>query len=234
MNIEGTYTLQAPPEEVWSGLMDQQTIQLALPGLERLKQTDAHTFAFAMQVRQAPLRGTYSGKAAVVEQTFPSTYKLSIKGDGQATDFQSDFAINLTPHAQHTVVSYQGNIQLERGQVPASMVKATVKVLLEQFFTSLADSLRKAKEAKIYVPTIEELYEPPFAEEQLGEHFLLSSRTNRPTFWHRVVRLFGLGQQDPEQEEQWVKRLQQASFIASLLLLVWFGTTLPKRFSRRN
>src|SRR5256885_13676838 len=37
MIIEGTYTLQATPEDVWRCLMDEQILRSAIPGLESLE-----------------------------------------------------------------------------------------------------------------------------------------------------------------------------------------------------
>ena len=37
MEIEGTYTLQASPEEVWQCLMDTQVLRSAIPGVEQLE-----------------------------------------------------------------------------------------------------------------------------------------------------------------------------------------------------
>ena len=36
MDIDGTYTLQAPPEVVWNLLMDQDMLQHTIQGMERL------------------------------------------------------------------------------------------------------------------------------------------------------------------------------------------------------
>jgi len=35
MEIEGTYTLQASPEEVWNSLMDRQTLEQPISEIER-------------------------------------------------------------------------------------------------------------------------------------------------------------------------------------------------------
>ena len=40
MDIDGTYTLQAPPEVVWNLLMDQDLLQHTIQGMERLEQTE--------------------------------------------------------------------------------------------------------------------------------------------------------------------------------------------------
>jgi carbon monoxide dehydrogenase subunit G len=231
MQIEGTYTLQAPPEEVWSCLMDQQTIQHAIPGLERLTKIDEHTYTFAIHIRHAPLRGTYAGRATVLDQNFPSSYHLKIEGDEQANAFRCEYDVRLSTHNENTVVNYQGTLQLGRSSklISAPLVKATVKMLLQQFFMALTDQLRTEKEEPVYVTTLEEMYEMPFMEEQISEQLLLARRGSPPTLLHRLVRRVGLGKESLDLEEQWVRRLRQAGFVAILLLLVWVGTRIPRR-----
>ncbi len=236
MQIEGTYTLQAPREEVWSCLMDPQTIQHTLPGLERLTKIDEQTYAFAIQIRHAPLRGTYTGRVTLLEQSHPSSYRLKIESEEQAQTFGSECDVHLTTHNENTVVSYQGTLQLGRSGtlIPASLVKATIKMLLQQFFTTLTEQLRTEKGEPVYVTTLEEMYEMPFMEEQTSEQLLLTRRGSPPSLLQRLVRLAGLGQQHAELEEQWVRRLRQLGFVAILLLLVWVGTRLPRKPAPRS
>jgi carbon monoxide dehydrogenase subunit G len=231
MEFEGTYTLQAPTEDVWHCLMDQQTIQHTIPGLERLTKVDEQTYTFAMNIRHAPLRGTYTGRASVLEPSYPSAYRLKIEGEGPANTFQCEFAIKLSVHNENTVVSYQGSLLPGRSnaRISAPLIKATVKVLLQQFFTALADRLRTERQSPVYVTTLEEMYDMPFMEEQISEQLLAARRIEQPTLLHRLVHRLGLGQSDPVQEEQWVKRLRQIGMVTVFLFLVWVGTRLPRR-----
>lgn len=230
MQIDGTYTLQATAQDVWSCLTDQQTIQHALPGLERLSRIDDHTYTFAIHLRHAPLRGSYTGTASI-EPGEPAAFNVKIEGEGPATIFHGECAIRLNAQDENTVVSYQGALQVDRGKtlVPTPLLKATIRVLLQHFFTTLTDQLRTEKAGPIYVTTLEEQYERPFMEEQISEQLVRARQISAPTLLHRMVRLLGLGGQSPEMEEQWVRRLRQGGIIAALLLLVWVGTRLPRR-----
>jgi len=230
MQIDGTYTLQATAQDVWSCLTDQQTIQHALPGLERLSRIDDHTYTFAIHLRHAPLRGSYTGKASM-ESGEPAAFNVKIEGEGPATTFHGECAIRLNALDENTVVSYQGALQLDRGMtlVPTPLLKATIRVLLQHFFTTLTDQLRTEKAGPVYVTTLEEPYEMPFMEEQISEQLVCAHQENPPTLLHRLVRLLGLGGQSPELEELWARRLRQGGIIAVLLLLVWVGTRLPRR-----
>ncbi len=50
MDIEGTYTLQAPPEEVWGCLKDQQVLQRTIPGVERIEALSEEKYAGRLQL----------------------------------------------------------------------------------------------------------------------------------------------------------------------------------------
>jgi len=230
MEIEGTYTLQAPTEDVWNCLMDGRTVQRAVPGLERLTSIDEHSYTFTLHIRQAPLRGTYTGKASVLEPVYPASYRLAIEGEGPGGKFHSECAVQLSAQNQNTVVSYQGALHFERGHtlIPAPLVKATIRVLLQHFFTALTDQLRTERDGPIYVTTLEEMYEGPFMEEQTSEQLRIPHQESL-TPLHRFVRLLRLGHQNPDLEEQWTRRLRQVGLVAALLLLVWLGTRLPRR-----
>lgn len=232
MEIEGTYTLQAPAEDVWRCLMDQQTIQHTIPGLERLTQTDEQNYTFALHIRYAPLRGNYTGRACILEQRYPVAYRLQIEGEGPTSRFHSTCDIQLLLHNANTVLSYHATLELGRNSklLSTALVKGALKVLLHQFFTVLADQLRSAREEPIYVTTLEEIYDIPFMEEQLSENLLTARQPQTPaTALHRLVRRLGLSQHNPQKEEQWVSRLRQFGMVAALLLLVWIGTRLPRR-----
>lgn len=230
MEIEGTYTLQAPTEDVWNCLMDGHTIQHAVPGLQRLSRIDDHSYTFTIHIRHAPLRGTYAGNASILQPVYPSSYRLSIEGEGPGGKFQSECSLQLKAQNQNTVVGYQGHLQFERGNVliPAPLVRATIRVLLQHFFTVLTDRLRTRHTDLVYMQTLEEMYEEFLPEEQAGARPpARQQREQRPLY--QLVRLLRLGHQDPDQEDLWVRRLRQASLVTVLLLLVWIGTRLPRR-----
>src|SRR2546426_12531483 len=104
MDIEGTYTLQAAPEEVRTCLMDMQTLRRTIPGIERLEELREHTYAFTMHVKHAPLRGSYTGHAVTAELEYPLSYHMKVEGEGIPGKFHAEWSITLRAHDEHTVV----------------------------------------------------------------------------------------------------------------------------------
>src|ERR1700730_13155052 len=156
MDIEGTYTLQAPVEEVWQCLMDLQTLRHALPGLERLESTEQLAYAFTLRIKQAPLRGVYTGRATIGTDFSgpPMSCFLVLEGDGPHNPFQGTWDIRLSQLQDNTIVAYSGALNAGKmsALLPPSLVKGAVKILIQQFFANLAEQLRTTPEPLSLVP----------------------------------------------------------------------------------
>ena len=229
MDIEGTYTLQASPDIVRILLMDLQTLQRTIPGIERLERSEEDTYAFTLHIKQAPLRGSYTGHAVTAELEYPFSYHMSAEGEGIRGTFHAEWIITLTELDENTVIAYQGSLHFSRANalLPSALIKGTMKALVQQFFTALADHVRTTSFSS-----------PDTSEEsvtQLEDSRIHNGRTaastfpDQPTFLHTLVRQLGLGDKDPSLEQQWVNRLRRIGFVSVLLLLVWVGTRLPRK-----
>ena len=258
MDIAGTYTLQAPVEEVYQCLADAELVQQAVPGLERLEATGAFVYTFALRVKQAPLRGMYQGKITVQNASSPgsaTSYRFSIEGDGQHNPFEGTWNIRLNQQQENTVVAYRGTLNAGKmsALLPSALVKGAVKILIQQFFANMAEQLRTRPErlspisdydaSETQAGYIEESggwrgeygrEDGDYAIVSLQESFDSGTGAAPDTFLHRLVRLTGLGQHDPVVEEQWVGRFKRFGAFSVLLLLVWIGTRLPRRLLPRE
>lgn len=251
MDIEGTYTLQAEVEEVWQCLMDAQTLQHAIPGLERLESTGQHMYAFTLRIKQAPLRGIYAGHALIDTICYPgppASYHFSLEGDGQHNPFQGIWDIRLIQQQDNTVVVYTGT--LNPGKVgallPPTLVKGAIKILIQQFFTNLAEQLRTTAGAAYTIPMFDLSEAQVINSDTLNGEGEIDASTPyygsgdveapvpAPTILHTLVRLAGLGKHDPVRENLWVTRLKRWGAFSVLLLLVWIGTRLPRRLFPRD
>jgi uncharacterized protein len=230
MDFEGTYTLQAAPEEVWACLMDQQTPQSSIPGIERLERLGEETYAFTIHIKHAPLRGSYSGHATVVEQHYPFSYRMTVEGEGQTGKLRGEWLIELRAYNENTVIAYRGNLHLSKAGalLPEPLVKGTIKILIQQFFTALADQLRTTT-SRSFSSAPEDTQAGAELEKINSGHANVSLYPEQVTPMHRVVRWLRLGDKDPVLEEQWATRLRRIGMASVLLLLVWIGTRLPRK-----
>ena len=140
MIIEGTYTLQAPPEAVGRCLMDEQVLRRAIPGVERLEKLDERSMRIAVHIDQEPPLRSFNGKITVTEQQYLYSYALAYEGEGTQTPYRGEGVVHLSGQGENTVVAYKGTLNAGKTrslQHPA-LVKGTAKHLLQQFFTALA------------------------------------------------------------------------------------------------
>ncbi len=241
MNIEGTYTLQAVAEDVWQCLMDPQVLLHTIPGIERLVQVKNDTYAVSLHVKNAPLIGTYSGTITITEQQYPYHYRLQIEGEGRQSSISGSGTVHLNGHDHYTIIAYTGTLTIGKlgTLLPPPVVKGAAKMLIQQFFTALADQLRASSPAQ--VSASEEIAGAAVVRQPGGNIVILppvpsippAAQVAAPTtgqrVTHTIVRLLGLGGGDPEQQERWANRLRRIGIASVLLLLVWVGTRLPRR-----
>ncbi|HWZ18323.1 MAG TPA: SRPBCC domain-containing protein [Ktedonobacteraceae bacterium] len=234
MDIDGTYTLQAAPEVVLSLLMDLQTLQRAIPGIEGLERMAEDTYAFTLHIKNTPLRGSYSGNAIATKMEYPFSYHMRAEGEGIPGTFHAEWDISLTARDENTVVAYQGSLHFSRAdtQLPSPLVKGTIKVLIQQFFMSVADYLRSAS---LSYQNASEAHIAQLDVSQVHNGRAESSTfPDKSSFLYSIVRQLGLGDNDPFLEQQWVNRLRRIGIISMLLFLVWVGTRLPRKSDERQ
>ncbi|MBX5450071.1 CoxG family protein [Thermogemmatispora sp.] len=238
MDVEGAYTLQATPEEVWKCLMDQQVLRQALPGVEHLEALGENRYAIRLVVRQAPLRGSYEGTVTISDQEYPHCYRITVEGESRHGPVRGEGWVRLLRREHNTVVSYQGVLNVGRaGLLPAPVLRGTTKMLMQQFFLGLADQLRVMRP-----PELEESAELAAQPSRVGTQCQTPARQpgsaaasgpgasiGQATPLHSLVRRLHLGGGDPRAEERWVQMIRRTAMLAALLLLVWVGTKLPRR-----
>ncbi|GHO43602.1 CoxG family protein [Ktedonospora formicarum] len=221
MHIEGTYTLQASPEEVWQCLTDKEVLQQALTSLEQLEERENNRYGLALNIRQAPLAGIYTGQITITEQQYPYYCRFIItEGEGQR-GIGGEGTLHLNERNGNTIIAYQGKLTFGKS-VPSLVARGAAKLLTQQFFITLAEQLRLKRSAASGGSTT------------TNDIVLLTSHTSMneqepQSLALRFVRLLRIGKGNADEERLWATRLRQASILSALLILVWVGTRLPRK-----
>lgn len=224
MIIEGTYTLQASPEDVSQCLVDRQILLETIPGIEQLERVKKDSYAVAITIKQVPLKGTYHGLVTVSEQQHPYHYHLTMEAEGRQHSISGNGNIHLNESENQTVIAYTGTLTI--GKFPALVSKGAAKLLIQHFFTALADRVRE--NALLRHTKTEEIADT--IKRPGGSIIVLPPpSTEDIPLSLKIARWFKLGEGDSEQEALWAKRVQQLSILSGLLFLVWVGTRLPRR-----
>jgi uncharacterized protein len=231
MDFEGTYTLQASPEDVWRCLMDPQILRHAIPGVEKLELLGENKHGITLQIHQSPLIGVYHGQIMLTGQHYPYHYSLAFEGEGRQSTISGQGVIHLSGRGENTIVAYKGTVNPGKlgALLPAPVVKGAARLLLNQFFSALAAYLRTLQPA--YAGGVDGERQDG-SSVQVGEAYdFLLEGPDQPAFLRSLVHGLRLGQADPELEAVWVQRIKRAGMIFGLLTLVWVGTRLPRRTS---
>jgi carbon monoxide dehydrogenase subunit G len=141
MRIEGDYTIKAPREKVWNVLLDPQTIAKCMPGCEEMKEIGPNEFEARMKIGIAAVKGEYTGKIKILEQTPPSHYKLSGEGGGTPGFIQGDVSIDLEEKGAETLIKYVSEAKVGGiiAGVGQRMIGGISKMIVGQFFKKMEE-----------------------------------------------------------------------------------------------
>ena len=144
MDISGTYTLNAPREQVWDALFDPETLKRAVPGCESIERTGADEYAMRLHVDVAGTRGSYDGSLRVLEAQKPESYRLVVDGTGARGILHGDGRLRLeTNDTGATVVTYSGQAQLGGAiaSIGVGVARTAAQHLIQDFFGRLQQAL---------------------------------------------------------------------------------------------
>ncbi len=249
MNIEGTYTFQAPIEQVWKTLLDPDVLGRTLPGIENMKITGPDSYEGTMHVGVAAVQGTYSGKVVILNKQEPHHYRLQAEGNGARGFVKAEGTVDLAQQNGNTIATYKGTAQLGGAIAGVGMrvLPGVAKMMINQFFGTIAEELRARKEP---APAAQ----PPAAAERAASAASqaapapAATATSSPALAARptiarpamqmpqpliqIVRALKLSDGSAEDEARWAQRLMLGSI--GLLLGVFLLGFLFGRGSRRG
>ncbi|HEX5548780.1 MAG TPA: carbon monoxide dehydrogenase subunit G [Ktedonobacterales bacterium] len=144
MDISGSYTLNAPREQVWDALLDPDLLKRAIPGCESLEQTGDNQYAMRLNVDVAGVKGAYQGTMRVLDAQKPESYRVVVDGAGARGILHSDGVLRLAANdAGATDIHYTGQAQLGGpvASIGAQVARGAASMLLKRYFGRIASLL---------------------------------------------------------------------------------------------
>jgi carbon monoxide dehydrogenase subunit G len=111
VEISGSYTFNAPPERIWALLMDPAVIASCIPGCEQLEPDGPDRYRARLTVGLAAITGTYDGTVVISDKVEPTSYTLTVEGQGKPGFVKGQANITMRPDAATTVVDVAGSVQ---------------------------------------------------------------------------------------------------------------------------
>jgi len=166
VELNGTYTFDAPRQVIWDALMDPDVLARILPGVEKLEKVSDTEFAGVMNVRVGPVQGKFKGTVTLTDLQEPDKFHMIVDGRGTSGFIKGEGDAILTEMEDgRTLLTYDGSGDVggKIASVGQRLVETTGKSIVRQGLESL-DRLTQAQlhppEAEGETVIIEE-YVPP-------------------------------------------------------------------------
>ena len=139
MEISGSYTFDAPPARVWDLLMDPAVISSCIPGCDAFEPDGEDRYKVKLTVGIAAITGAYEGVVAISEKVAPSSYRLTVEGQGKPGFAKGNSAIALRADGDKTIVEVSGTVHTGGpiARVGQRLIGGVSKMMLDRFFSCL-------------------------------------------------------------------------------------------------
>ncbi len=143
MEISGSFTFNAPPDRVWTLLMDPVVLSSCIPGCERFEPDGVDRYTVTLTVGLAAITGTYSGTVALTDMVPNTSYGLIVEGQGRPGFVKGSSAIVLRAQGAATAVDVTATVQTGGAiaRLGQRLVGGVAKMMMERFFACLQSKL---------------------------------------------------------------------------------------------
>jgi carbon monoxide dehydrogenase subunit G len=139
MDITGSYSFPAPPDRVWTLLMDPAVIASCIPGCEQLEPEGEGRYRARLNVAMAAITGTYEGTVVMSDVKAPESYVLTVEGQGRPGFVKGIANITLRAEDGGTVVDVKGTMQAGGtiARLGQRLIGSVSKMMQDRFFGCL-------------------------------------------------------------------------------------------------
>ena len=124
-------------------MMDPQAIAGCIPGCERLEPDGADRYRAAITIGMAAITGKYEGTVVISDKVEPTSYKLSVEGQGRPGFVKGDATISLRADGANTIVDVKGTVQTGGtiARLGQRLIGSAAKMMQDRFFACMESKL---------------------------------------------------------------------------------------------
>jgi len=143
LKITGSYTIDAPRDQVWAALNDMEVLARIVPGCERLVQTGENEYEGAVKIGIQSIKGSYSGKIRLEDIQPPHHYKLVAAGRSSNGVVDGSGTVDLAEQDGKTVLTYGGDAQIggTLASVGQRLIEGASKQMINQSLKALVEQI---------------------------------------------------------------------------------------------
>jgi len=147
MLIEGKFTLKAPIQQVWSFLLEPETLASCIPGAEEMERIDDKTYESVVKQRVGLISVKFKFTTTLTEMDPPKYVKAVGRGAamGGMGTFTHEMRVNLAEISKDEVeVSYKANISIvgRLATFGERIMRAKAKTVGEELTRNLQERLK--------------------------------------------------------------------------------------------
>ena len=140
MELQGSVTIPALPQQVWQALNNAEILRQCIPGCEEVQQISPEEMHARVLLRMGPVRARFAGKVKMTDIRPMQGYTLNFEGSGGSAGFaKGSSVITLSSAGDATQLDYtaQATVAGKLGQIGGRLIDASSKQLADKFFTNL-------------------------------------------------------------------------------------------------
>lgn len=144
MDLEGSYTFEAPRDLVWQSLLDPAVLAKTLPGCEKLDKIGDNEYEGTIKIKVGPVQGKFKGVVSLSNLNEPDSYSLSVDGKGAPGFMKGSGDVRLEAQGESTVMHYAGTAQVggRIASVGQRLLDSSAKALTRQSLDSIHQQIK--------------------------------------------------------------------------------------------
>jgi carbon monoxide dehydrogenase subunit G len=140
MDLQGTYTFDAPVERIWDLLMDTDAVAGCLPGCRGLRPVGEDRYEVELGVAVAAVAGNFTGTVSLEQKVPPRSYTLAVDGTGRQGFVRGRADVALEPDGPRTrvVVTAHADVGGMIARVGQRLLEGVARTTMDRFYACLA------------------------------------------------------------------------------------------------
>jgi carbon monoxide dehydrogenase subunit G len=145
MQLEGTHTLDAPAQQIWTMLLDPMILAKITPSVKSLELQSEGVYKAISEVKLGPVNGSFSGTMELAEVIAPKSFVLKMKQNSKIGNVNAEGKIELNPLSPtKTEIIFAGEAKLSGtlSRTGQRVLSGVANALTQEFFRNLENELR--------------------------------------------------------------------------------------------
>ena len=143
MQLNASYTFDAPVEKTWALLMDTDALAACLPGCKGLVPAGDHRYQVELGVAVAAISGDFKGTVSLEDLEPPRSYTLVVEGSGRHGFVRGRARMTLASERERTLVTIaaQADVGGTIARLGQRLVEGVARTTMDRFYACLASRL---------------------------------------------------------------------------------------------